>query len=156
MKKRSLVTMWLFGLITLGIYSFFATLSILKGFYKLNGTEEAFRKRMNLWGLMYFSFIAAFIATIAFGINGYGFLGFAAGVVVFMILMTMITMFVQEFAVVAKVSNDFGIKTGIGYMYIVPCLAYNNFIVISLVLQNKLSKVLDEKTDTEYAEKLAQ
>ncbi len=156
MKKRDLVVMWLFGLLTLGIYSFFATLSILKGFYKLSNNEQAFKKRMAQWGIMYLGLIVSFIATIALAYYGYGFFGFIASVGLFMILMMMIMMCVAEFAVVTKVANDNGVKTRQSYMYIVPCLAYNNFVIISLVLQTKLNKILEEKAGSEIVDKVTE
>ncbi len=156
MKKRDLVMMLIFGLLTFGIYNFFATLSILKSFYTLSGNPQAFGKRMGQWGVMYLALIVSFITTIGLTINQYGFFGFIASVVMFMILMMMIMMFVAEFAVVTKVANDFGVKTRPAYMYIFPCIAYNNFVIVSIVLQTKLNRVLDEKTDGDYANKLAQ
>ncbi len=156
MKKRDLVIMWLLGVITLGIYSFCATLSILKGFYTLSGNEQVFKKRMSQWLVMYIALIVSIISTIALAVGQYGFFSFISSVIMFMILIMMITMMVAEFALVAKVSNDYGVKTRLGYMYIVPCLAYNNFNILALVLQTKLNKVLDEKTDSDYANKITQ
>lgn len=144
-KKRNLWVMVLFGILTFGIYNLVVVLRLLKSYYSLEGSGKVgYSARMSLWSFYYLTYMGSIMFMVLTVRDGQaGLLTFIAACLIMFVMLSGIMLLVGEFETITGVSNKVGLRTSEAYRYIIPCLAYGNITIVSLVMQSRMNTLID-------------